>query len=859
MFSYKSSVKKKNQFNDWSAREPSACKEREARVKAFCTNTILNLYKPFKRAAASRHASRRRIRSGRFLFSFIVILLCFVSSFAQSNIPTPRSVLGFNPGDDRTVADWKQITDYFAVLDKASDRIELKTIGTTTLNRPMLVAFISAKENIRDLEKYKAIQHKLADPRNIANMEERDKLLSKGKTIVAISCSIHSTEIVASQMSMQLAYNMAVATDEETKEILRNTILMLIPSSNPDGIDIVANWYKKTLDTPHEGTNPPELYHHYAGHDNNRDWFMLNLKETRLITQLFWKEWFPEIVYDVHQMGATGPRFSIPPFYDPSNPNIPPTILREVGLIGYAMAADLQAQNYKGVITNAIYDTWWHGGFRSTPYYHNSIGILSEAASARLMTPIRIKEEDLEKQRPQRGVPPSLGTSTNYPDPWRGGFWGAREIMQMEMIACRTVLTLASHYRAKYLKNFYELNRISASERSNPAHPYAYLIPPGQGNEESVSRMIEILMAQGVEVHKLNRELHLSFVGQETNNAETPAGSYLILMAQPTRNNIQALFEKQVYPDRVGPSGLAEQPYDVAGWTLPMMMGVQTHAVSRIAETDFTKHLKLISDINEVRKDLALDEKQGDMPPIKNPIKGNVRVGLYKSWMASMDEGWTRFVFDTFNVPYKSILDRDVRRRNLRESFDVIVLPSQNDKQIVEGNPKGSYPEEYTGGITETGVENLRLFVESGGTLISFDDSTEFAIKSFKLPVKNVLEGLRSSDFYCPGSVLSIDVDNKHPLAGWMKPKTDAYFTNSAAFEVLDNSANVTVIARYAEKDVLRSGWLRGEKFMAGKVALAEINVGKGRVILFGFRPQHRGQTWGTFQFIFNAIMRGAV
>jgi len=791
-----------------------------------------------------------------FFFSFLFFLL-FVVPVSAQEIPTPRSVLGFNPGDDRTLADWKQITNYFSLLDKASGRVEVKNIGTTTLNRPFIVAFISAEENIRELENYKAINRKLADPRAVANTEERDKLLREAKSIVAISCSIHSTEIVASQMSMQLAYDLANAEDEPAKEILRNTILILLPSANPDGIDIVADWYRKTFNTTYEGTNPPELYQHYAGHDNNRDWFMLNLKETRIITELFWKEWFPHIVYDVHQMGMHTPRFCIPPFYEPANPNIPPLVLREVGLLGYSIAADIQAQNYKGVITNAIFDTWWHGGFRSTPYYHNSIGILSEAASARLMTPIRVKEEDLLKQNPQRGVPPKLGAATNYPDPWRGGIWGPREIMQMEMIASRTILTASARYRTKYVQNFYDLNRISAGKHTNANHPYAYLIPPGQGSEESVARMIEILLAQGIEVHRMNRELHVYYFGTDRSSHEIPAGGYLIFLAQPTRNHIQALFEAQVYPDRVGADGKAEQPYDVAGWTLPMMMGVDYYGISEISEyKDEVRRLTLVKDANEARRDLALDEIKGEESPIKNPIKGDVRVGLYKSWMGSMDEGWTRFVFDHFKVPYKSIFDADVKQGNLRSRFDVIVLPSQTEQQIVEGNKKNSYPDEYVGGITEIGVENLRKFILEGGTLICFDDSAEFAIKRFRLPVKNVLEGLKTSEFYCPGSILRIEVDNKHPIAKFTKPKTDAYFVNSAAFDVI-NPKRVNVIARYANEKALRSGWLRGEKYLNGKAALVETPLGKGRVVLFGFRPQHRGQTWGTFQFIFNAIMRG--
>ncbi len=315
----------------------------------------------------------------------------------RTAIPSPKSLLGFTPGEDRTIADWSQITNYFARLDQASDRVTVQTLGQSTLKRPLIVAVISARENILALQKYKDIQRQLADPRLAAQPGQRDRLIADGKVVVTISCSIHSTEIVASQMSMQLAYELATAEDAETREILQNTILLLIPSPNPDGIDIVADWYRKTLNTPYEGKEPPELYHHYAGHDDNRDWFMLNLKETQLITRLLWHEWFPQIVYDVHQQGSNGSRFFIPPFYDPPNPNISPVLLRQVGLIGHKVAADLQAAGFKGVLTNALYDTWWHGGFRTAPYFHNSIGILSEAASARLMTPATVTSEQLEQ------------------------------------------------------------------------------------------------------------------------------------------------------------------------------------------------------------------------------------------------------------------------------------------------------------------------------------------------------------------------------------------------------------------------------------------------------------------------------
>src|SRR5437588_2226800 len=373
-----------------------------------------------------------------------------VSQTSTTSIPSPRSVFGFNPGDDHTIADWKQITDYFARLDKASDRVQVQTIGTSTLGVPLIAAFISAPENIRNLAKYKEIQRRLADPR--LNPSDGDvnwsaQLVKDGKTVVVISCSIHSTEIVASQMSTQLAYNLASANDSDTLAILQNVIIILIPSPNPDGVNIVANWYRKTLGTSSEGREPPELYHHYAGHDDNRDWFMLDLKETKAITHLFWQEWFPEIVYDIHQQGSNGSRSFVPPFYEPPNPHIAPLLLREVGLIGHKMAADVTAAGFKGILTNALYDTWWHGGFRTAPYFHNSIGILTEASSARLMTPSNVTREQLARSS-TRGMRSAMETTTNFPDPWPGGIWHPHDIMQMELIACHAVVSLAGNHRA---------------------------------------------------------------------------------------------------------------------------------------------------------------------------------------------------------------------------------------------------------------------------------------------------------------------------------------------------------------------------------------------------------------------------
>jgi hypothetical protein len=221
-----------------------------------------------------------------------------------------------------------------------------------------------------------------------------------------------------------------------------------------------------------------------------------------------------------------------------------------------------------------------------------------------------------------------------------------------------------------------------------------------------------------------------------------------------------------------------------------------------------------------------------------------------------MDEGWTRYVFDTFNVPYQTLLDKDVRAGNLRAQYDVIVLPSMRMREIVEGNPVGRYPVEFTGGIGSEGVEALRRFVEAGGTLVCFDASSELAIKQFKLPLRNVLEGLKSSDFYCPGSILRLTVDPQQPLAHGFGRDVDAYFINSSAFATTGDG--VRVVARYAKDNVLLSGWLLGEDKLRGQIALAETTVGKGRVVLFAFRPQHRGQAWATLPLIWNVLSNAA-
>ncbi|NOT47950.1 MAG: peptidase M14, partial [Acidobacteria bacterium] len=259
---------------------------------------------------------------------------------------------------------------------------------------------------------------------------------------------------------------------------------------------------------------------------------------------------------------------------------------------------------------------------------------------------------------------------------------------------------------------------------------------------------------------------------------------------------------------------------------------------------------------DQARAVLNLPASGGPFAKLPNPLKTNPKVGLYRPFTSSMDEGWTRLVFDNNQIPYKSISNEDFRQNRFVD-LDVIVLAADNENTIVRGLSAERYPAEFAGGIGDTGVENLKKFVENGGKLVCFDDSCELAIKRFNLPVGNVLAGLKRNEFYNPGSVVKLTVDTKHEVARGMPEQIPAYFTSSSAFEITGaERQNVDVIARYAEKDALLSGWMLGEKLINGKPALIDVTYGKGKIVMFAFRPQHRGQSWATFQLIFNSLER---
>ncbi len=736
-------------------------------------------------------------------------------------VPTPASILGWEPGTDRKLPTWRQVTEYFSALDAASPNVQVRTLGLTTLGRPFIVAFISDSANLANLEHYRQIQQQLLDPRKRTGAD-RERLLAEGRNIVLITSSIHSTEVGGFLSPLVIADRLIRSDAPEAHEILKETIIMLVPSQNPDGVDIVGDWYRSTLGTPAEGTQPPEIYHHYTGHDNNRDWYAFTQVEQRMVLDSLYSPWTPAIVNDIHQQGANGGRIFIPPYMDPVEPNIDPVLTISTNALGMAMGWRMIAEGKTGIATNASYDQW--SPARQYSLNHHGVRILTETASARLASPIDVPFTQLGTAR---GYDARV-SSWNFPARWPGGRWTYGDIVSYQASATWAMLASVARDRRQWLESYLAI----ADRAMDPAHPWtttevpsAYVIPRVQKDPQAVQRLIWTLQHGQVEVYE-----------------SVPAGRYIVPTLQPFGSYAKALLERQQYPNLSEyPGGPPKRPYDVTAHTLPLLFGVQVDVVTGAAPAMGVRS----APVAEPRFSVAALSGRSQK-----------RIGIYRSYSASMDEGWTRWLFDVNHIPYRTVLDADMRGGNLRSRFDVIIIPDQSVTQLRRGLG-APYPDSLRGGIGDAGAASLKSFVNDGGTLITFNDASEYAISTLELPVKNVLDGVKNTDFYAPGSLLAITLDRTHPVTSRMTTLVAAaWFEDSPAFEITDATRAVAVASYPSSGDPLLSGWLLGGAKLNGKAALVDVTVGKGHVILFGFRPQYRGQSMNTQPLIWSAILR---
>ena len=827
-------------------------------------------------------------------------------------------------GADRQLAGWNEIQQYFSTIAAASDRVELIDAGATTDGRTMIAAIVSAPENMARLDEIRRDSLRLADPRGLADGDAH-AIAAKNPVVVAIGASIHATEIGATQAANELLHTLATTSDPELLDVLRQVVVILFPSLNPDGHVLTVDWYRTWRDSEFEGTPMPWLYHRYVGHDINRDAFMMNMAENRSLASFFYRRWHPQVFLSMHQMGSTGPRFFVPPNHDPIDPNYDPLIWRTAGLLGHAMALQMEEDGQRGVVQNALYDYFWPGYEDSAPLGHNTVCVLTEVASVRVATPIRVEAASL--QGAGRGLP-EYRAQINFPNPWPGGDWTLRDIVDYDLSAVRGLLTASARYRQDLLLNFHRMGQ-RAVEAGRRGGPFAFAIPPNQYDPHAASRLRQVLIDGAIEIDRSTEPV-------QAGGTTYPAGTDFVLMAQPFRAYAKTLLEKQTYPARrASAGGPFERPYDVTGWTLPLQMGVtvdrieEPFALARSTRLDdpsivpaaltadvrraahyvidgrgngaslainrlqaagldvswttapvtvggaaYKAGALVVQDTASVKARPLVERMTRELGlratgtaaaiPVSTTRLRPARVGLYKSWVENIDEGWTRWLLERYEFPFTSISDRDVRGGDLHARFDVIIIADQSIDRLMNGHAPGTMPEPYTGGLGQAGALALKLFVDAGGTLIALDSASEFAIHALALPVRNVLGDARPDEFFAPGSILRLTLDATDPLAFGMPADTSAFFAFSSAFDVtpvvavegepLGALPTARIIGRYGQRELLQSGWLEGADRIAGRGAIVDARSGAGRAILIGFRAQHRGQSHATFRLIFNAI-----
>lgn len=858
----------------------------------------------------------RRIRP--LVCTSVLAVLSLAGAARAAQVPSPEKFLGHRVGEDKKLAPWPKVVEYLRQVDAASDRVSIESAGRSTQGNDMMVVVLTSEENQKNLDRYREISKRLANPEGLSEEEAR-RLVAEGKTIALVTCSIHSNEVGSTQMAMEFVHDVATTEDPEMLSWLSGTILLLMPSINPDGQVMIIDWYDKHKGTEFEGGPMPWLYQVYTGHDNNRDFYMLTQKESRAVNDVLYHRWFPQIFLDEHQMGSTGPRMFVPPQADPLAPEVHSLVFRQADLLGTVMSMRLEEGGKLGVGSNMIFDSYWPGGTRNTAWWKNVTGLLTEVASADIASPMYIDAGELRGG--VKGLP-EYNRRSNFPSPWPGGWWRLRDIVEYELIATRAFLEAAAEYRESLLWNFYRMAK-EAIDRGASEPPYAFVVPADQHDPVAAALLVDLLLRHGVRVERAGAPLT---VGRET----YAAGTYVIPAAQPYRAFLLTMLRKQRYPEVIPyTGGPVMPPYDVTAWSLPIAMGVEVveadqpvagaaglaaidsptwpggdvakgdggYRISHAADSAFTALNRLLKD---GRKVYWLKDRAGDLyiPPgevtpeaisrlskeVRVPVEplaakptgeayrvSPVRVGLYKPWVASMDEGWTRFLLERYEFPFENLDNAEMKAGSYRGKVDAILLPAVGKDILERGEPASAearrfwepLPPPYAGGIGADGGEKLAKWVRDGGTLIALDESADYAIDLLALPVTNVLARVSQEDFHVPGSMLRIRLDPTHPISYGLETEEAAYFADSPAFQTSPPSARMErrVVASYPEneKDILVSGYLKGGERLEKKAAIVEYGVGKGKVVLIGFRPQHRAQPHRTFKILWNALFLGGL
>lgn len=866
---------------------------------------------------------------------FCLILPVFPQAMPAEIIPAPVAFFGFQPGSDGNLVDYEQLVAYLQKVAETSPRIKVMEVGRSPMDKPMMLAFISSEENIRNLDSLKEINRRLAlDPTLPA--AELDRLADTGKVFLMVTLSMHSEEVGPSQMLPLYAYELAAAQDEATRRLLDDVVLMVIPNHNPDGMDMVVQYYRKQKGTKFEGSSLPGIYHKYVGHDNNRDFLALTQSDTRAINRLFSTEWYPQVLLEKHQMGDTGPRFYVPPNHDPIAENIDEGLWNWIATFGSGMSRDMGAAGQTGVVSHWEFDDYWPG-CTETSLWKNVISFLTENASCKVARPVWVEPGELEAHG--KGLA-EYKKSVNMPAPWPGGWWRLSDIVAYEQTSLRSVHRTASTYRREILRFRNELCRKEVA-KGLAQPPFDYVLPLDQPERGELARLVNLLREHGVRVYQLSRDIP---AGRQT----FARGDIVIPLAQPYRAFIKEVMEAQKFPVRhFTPDGEIMHPYDITSWSFPLHRGLQSvelnepvsglsdalteitadfawprpdpagvasawalaypagdnesfHAVflalaaglpvERLERAmvlpDFTLPAGsfLIRAEGDAKSRLAKLAAEVNTPPrlLDQPVTAPTRrlaprrVALVETFAHDMDAGWTRYIFDTYGIPFTVVHPGDFEKTDFQKDFDVLVFPGADKNLLLSGQFKAEdrywqmdYPPEFQKGIGAKGMERVTEFLEQGGIVLSWGASTELftdplerrigkdEVEKYQLPVRNVGKELVKKGLDVPGSWLRLTVRNDLPLGAGLPAETGAFCRERTVMEtsVPDLDMDRRVIAAFPEEKILVSGFARREELLAQHPAMVWVRKGKGQLVLYSFHPQFRASTPATYKLLFNALL----
>ncbi len=772
-----------------------------------------------------------------------------------ASIPSPETFFGHQMGADRKLARWAKLVEYYELIGAASDRVLIDHMGPSTLGAPFLALYISSPDNLARLDDLKRMNAVLQDPRGHAQAEI-DDAIANGKVVFVQSYALHSNEVAASQAAAEITYLFATRNDAEMLEILDNTVSILIPAFNPEGVDIVNEWYDRWVGTEYEGAIQPGLYHPYIGHDNNRDAFMQNTIESRYGAEIMFREWIPQAYIDHHQMGAYTARIYLPPYAEPIRPEGDPLVWREMSWYGAHMAYRMEEAGFQGTVNAAIYSGWGHFGFHWITPFHNIAGMLTESASARFATPLYVHPDQLRGSRQL----PEYEAQTTFPNPWPGGWWRVRDIVDRQIVATFSPLEIAAKNRHTVLTNAYnKANR--QTKRGAEGEVKAYVVPAAQHDPLTMTKMVNKLLLQGITVERAPSEFaHEGKVYGE--------GSYVVSMAQPKRGVIRWLLGRTFYPDNSytrTASGDPIRPYDMSADVIAEFMGVRVDPVRTAVQAPLTVVPDTMSPAGEVasnaphghridgmlndafravnhlfaagvsmrrvtedgagaqRGDFVVEAGadpsaladaatatgvdfaalDGDPTALSTPL-AQQRIGMYQRFYGgNMDEGWTRLLLEDFNFEYASLFDDDITVGDLHERWDVIVLPADSKEMMLgpTGSPQGGRgpdpagtPPEYRSGFGEAGTQALEDFVRNGGTLVTFAQAGDLVLDEFDVPVRNAVANMWGNEFWAPGSTLKVDVDTSSRYAyGMPEDALVAYLAGGQVYETVPGARSADV------------------------------------------------------------------